>query len=96
MMSGLSIRRAAASVRLSHTLRLHVDPVLIPASAGDGLRHFAYQEEQIFYNGVTMEDIHGEHRTNVNGIHGKSSWPPLPGRTLRWAGPSHVAVVASP
>ncbi|MCJ1297817.1 hypothetical protein MMC08_000605, partial [Hypocenomyce scalaris] len=39
------------------------------SSQWDGLRHFAYQEEQKFYNGVTMEDIHGEHKTNVNGIH---------------------------
>ncbi|KAL1650215.1 hypothetical protein SLS58_001026 [Diplodia intermedia] len=38
-------------------------------SQGDGLRHFAYQKEQKFYNGVTLEDIHGEHATNVNGIH---------------------------
>lgn len=37
---------------------------------GDGLRHFAYQKEQKFYNGITLEDIHGDHATNVNGIHG--------------------------
>ena len=36
---------------------------------GDGLRHFAYQKEQRFYNGVTLEQIHGE--SNVNGIQGK-------------------------
>ena len=36
---------------------------------GDGLRHFAYQKEQRFYNGVTLEQIHGE--SNVNGIHGR-------------------------
>ncbi|KAK4981178.1 hypothetical protein LTR66_010173 [Elasticomyces elasticus] len=35
---------------------------------GDGLRHFGYQKEAKFYNGVTLEDIHGEHKTNVNGI----------------------------
>lgn len=40
---------------------------------GDGLRHFAYQKEQKFYNGVTMDDIHGENKTNVNGVHGKST-----------------------
>ncbi len=39
--------------------------------AGDGLRHFAYQKEQKFYNGVTLDDIHGEHKTNVNGIGGQ-------------------------
>ncbi|KAI1798958.1 hypothetical protein F4811DRAFT_565980 [Daldinia bambusicola] len=48
----------------------------------DGLRHYAYQEEAKFYNGVTMEDIHGVGgggsdgdgdggRTTVNGIHGR-------------------------
>ncbi|KAI1477947.1 hypothetical protein F4774DRAFT_411384 [Daldinia eschscholtzii] len=40
----------------------------------DGLRHYAYQREARFYNGVTMEDIHGvsedgERRSTVNGIH---------------------------
>ncbi|GME63438.1 hypothetical protein GTA08_BOTSDO05670 [Neofusicoccum parvum] len=39
------------------------------SSQWDGLRHFAYQKEQRFYNGVTLDDIHGEHATNVNGIH---------------------------
>ncbi|KAF2153233.1 hypothetical protein K461DRAFT_327623 [Myriangium duriaei CBS 260.36] len=34
----------------------------------DGLRHFAYQKEARFYNGVTLDDIHGEHKSNVNGI----------------------------
>ncbi|KAK7750581.1 hypothetical protein SLS62_007428 [Diatrype stigma] len=28
------------------------------SSQWDGLRHFGYQEEKVFYNGVTMEDIH--------------------------------------
>ncbi|KAI1648158.1 uncharacterized protein F4817DRAFT_74502 [Daldinia loculata] len=39
----------------------------------DGLRHYAYQREARFYNGVTMEDIHGVGgdggKTTVNGIH---------------------------
>ncbi|KAI1390916.1 uncharacterized protein F4822DRAFT_167000 [Hypoxylon trugodes] len=39
----------------------------------DGLRHFAYQKERLFYNGVTMDDIHGVDaegkKTTVNGIH---------------------------
>ncbi|KAK6951828.1 hypothetical protein Daesc_006353 [Daldinia eschscholtzii] len=39
----------------------------------DGLRHYAYQREARFYNGVTMEDIHGVGedggRSTVNGIH---------------------------
>ncbi|TAQ84562.1 hypothetical protein B7494_g7111 [Chlorociboria aeruginascens] len=48
------------------------------SSQWDGLRHFAYQKEQKFYNGVTLSDIHGEGfiegdttrdaRTSVNGI----------------------------
>ena len=37
--------------------------------AGDGLRHFAYQKEQKFYNGVTLEQIHSE--STVNGIQGR-------------------------
>jgi hypothetical protein len=42
--------------------------ILLP---GDGLRHFAYQKEAIFYNGVTLDDIHGEDATNMNGIGGE-------------------------
>lgn len=38
------------------------------SSQWDGLRHFAYQKEAKFYNGVTLEDIHGENATTVNGI----------------------------
>ncbi|KAK2843905.1 hypothetical protein FQN49_005957 [Arthroderma sp. PD_2] len=34
----------------------------------DGLRHFAYQNEKRFYNGVTMDDIHGENGSTVNRI----------------------------
>ncbi|GAB7351379.1 hypothetical protein MBLNU459_g2060t1 [Dothideomycetes sp. NU459] len=41
------------------------------SSQWDGLRHFAYQEAQKFYNGVTLDDIHGPNKTNVNGI---GSW----------------------
>jgi hypothetical protein len=44
-------------------------------SQWDGLRHFGYQKEQKFYNGVTMEDIHavdehGHRVSTVNGIQG--------------------------
>lgn len=39
---------------------------------GDGLRHYGYQKEKKFYNGVTMADIHGENKSLVNGIQGKS------------------------
>lgn len=41
------------------------------SSQWDGLRHFGYQKEQVFYNGVTLDDIHGtngKNKTNVNGI----------------------------
>lgn len=37
------------------------------SSQWDGLRHYAYQKEQRFYNGVTLEQIHSG--SNVNGIH---------------------------
>lgn len=37
------------------------------SSQWDGLRHFAYQHEELFYNGVTMDDIHGG--GTRNGIH---------------------------
>lgn len=44
------------------------------SSQWDGLRHFGYQKEKKFYNGVTMEDIHGTDangdKTTVNGIQG--------------------------
>ncbi|OCL05782.1 hypothetical protein AOQ84DRAFT_298293 [Glonium stellatum] len=39
------------------------------SSQWDGLRHFGYQKEAKFYNGVTMDDIHGKACSNVNGIH---------------------------
>lgn len=39
----------------------------IPPQTGDGLRHFGYQKEAKFYNGVTLDDIHNG-KTNVNGI----------------------------
>lgn len=41
----------------------------------DGLRHFGYQDAQLFYNGVSQSDIHHvDHetgqRSTVLGIHG--------------------------
>lgn len=46
------------------------------SSQWDGLRHFAYQKEKKFYNGVTMDDIHSMDsngdKTTVNGIQGDS------------------------
>lgn len=38
------------------------------SSQWDGLRHFAYQKAERFYNDVSLEDIHGPKKTNVNGI----------------------------
>ncbi|PSK55911.1 hypothetical protein B9Z65_4789 [Elsinoe australis] len=38
------------------------------SSQWDGLRHFAYQKAARFYNGVTLDDIHGPQKSNVNGI----------------------------
>ncbi|CAK1360614.1 unnamed protein product [Cercospora beticola] len=41
------------------------------SSQWDGLRHFGYQKEQVFYNGVTLDEIHGRNgveKTNNNGI----------------------------
>lgn len=46
------------------------------SSQWDGFRHFGYQKEKKFYNGVTLEDIHGTDangkKTTVNGIQGES------------------------
>ncbi|KAL6718344.1 hypothetical protein ACLMJK_004433 [Lecanora helva] len=38
------------------------------SSQWDGLRHFAYQKAQKFYNGVTLDDIHKNDANSVNGI----------------------------
>ncbi|KAF2167663.1 hypothetical protein M409DRAFT_65801 [Zasmidium cellare ATCC 36951] len=41
------------------------------SSQWDGLRHFGYQKEAKFYNGVTLDEIHGRNgveKTNRNGI----------------------------
>lgn len=44
------------------------------SSQWDGLRHFGYQKEKVFYGGVTMDEIHGVdsngNKTTVNGIQG--------------------------
>jgi len=47
------------------------------SSQWDGLRHFGYQKEKVFYNGVTLDDIHGENCTDVNGIGGMFFLLPL-------------------
>ena len=38
------------------------------SSQWDGLRHFAYQKAERFYNNVSLADIHGASASNVNGI----------------------------
>ncbi|KAK3403522.1 hypothetical protein B0T20DRAFT_28123 [Sordaria brevicollis] len=43
------------------------------SSQWDGLRHFAYQKEKLFYNGVTMEDIH-EDDGGTSGVIGVQAW----------------------
>ncbi|KAF6823004.1 hypothetical protein CMUS01_10862 [Colletotrichum musicola] len=48
------------------------------SSQWDGLRHFGYQEEERFYNGVTMDQVHAVddegNRSTVNGIQGRTAW----------------------
>lgn len=41
------------------------------SSQWDSFRHFAYQEQKQFYNGVTMEDVKGEKANTRNGIQGE-------------------------
>jgi hypothetical protein len=41
------------------------------SSQWDSFRHFAYQKEAVFYNGVTQNDVHASGLTNpVNGLGG--------------------------
>lgn len=52
------------------------------SSQWDGLRHFGYQKEAKFYNGVTLDDIHAKDscgkKATVNGIQGQSGRPLSP------------------
>lgn len=45
------------------------------SSQWDGLRHFGYQKEEVFYNGVTLDQIHGTAadgtKSSVIGIQGE-------------------------
>ncbi|KAF3770990.1 hypothetical protein M406DRAFT_245045 [Cryphonectria parasitica EP155] len=69
---------AAAKVEIQKGTRIVHDDVWTfnsqVSSQWDGLRHFGYQKEAKFYNGVTLEDIgaHGRDKdgkkTTVNGI----------------------------
>ncbi|KIW90574.1 uncharacterized protein Z519_09221 [Cladophialophora bantiana CBS 173.52] len=38
------------------------------SSQWDSFRHFAYQKEKMFYNGITQDVIHGLDKPGVNGI----------------------------
>jgi hypothetical protein len=42
------------------------------SSQWDGLRHYGYQKEKRFYNGITLDDFFGEHKTDVLGIQNMS------------------------
>lgn len=75
MTCGRSTRRAALNVRLPSLSFSLFAPSSEPPTwtklngrPGDGLRHFACQKTQRFYNNVTLDDIHGPNKTNVNGI----------------------------
>jgi hypothetical protein len=70
MIPGLSTHREAANVRFIHKTWCDYGSFIF--EKGDGLRHFGYQKLGKFYNGVTLDDIHGVNATNVNGIGGES------------------------
>ncbi|KUL90676.1 hypothetical protein ZTR_00225 [Talaromyces verruculosus] len=38
------------------------------SSQWDSFRHFAYQKEELFYNGVTQQDIHSHPESDINSI----------------------------
>ncbi|KAK6062413.1 hypothetical protein SCUP234_07321 [Seiridium cupressi] len=40
----------------------------------DGLRHFGYQKEKLFYNGVTMKQIHGFNEQGKSTVNGIQAW----------------------
>ena len=46
------------------------------------MRHFAYQKEAAFYNGVTLEDIHGENKSDILGIGAVASAGGICGRGI--------------
>lgn len=65
---GLSTAKVLVNVRFRPSSEMQ-HGVLMSVITGDGLRHFGYQKEQRFYNGVTLDQIHSE--STVNGIHGQ-------------------------
>ncbi|KJX97369.1 hypothetical protein TI39_contig502g00002 [Zymoseptoria brevis] len=44
------------------------------SSQWDGLRHFGYQKEAKFYNGVTLDDIHGTNGVTATNTLGIGAW----------------------
>ncbi|KAK5107408.1 hypothetical protein LTR62_001312 [Meristemomyces frigidus] len=44
------------------------------SSQWDGLRHFGYQKEAVFYNGVTMDEIHGRNGKEKSCVNGIGAW----------------------
>ncbi|KAK2806911.1 hypothetical protein FQN51_005711 [Onygenales sp. PD_10] len=38
------------------------------SSQWDSFRHFAYQKQAVFYNGVTQDDVHRSKQSQVNGV----------------------------
>ncbi|QIW95018.1 hypothetical protein AMS68_000536 [Peltaster fructicola] len=44
------------------------------SSQWDGLRHFGYQKEKVFYNGVTLDDIHGTNGKQASNVNGIGAW----------------------
>ena len=40
------------------------------SSQWDGLRHYGYQKEEVYFNGKTLDDLLS---SNVNGIHGEKT-----------------------
>lgn len=44
------------------------------SSQWDGLRHFGYQREKVFYNGVTLDDIHGTNGREASNVNGIGAW----------------------
>jgi hypothetical protein len=57
------------------------------SSQWDSFRHFAYQEQKQFYNGVTMESVKGDKATTRNGIQGGLPFCDLPSSRF-----SHVLI----
>ena len=47
------------------------------SSQWDGLRHYGYQKEQLYFNGRTLDDLL---TSKVNGIHGRPNRHPIPGK----------------